>query len=406
MQGFKFFRKSKKNKTRSTDDSPEPSPPTTPSANRNTPTRAESSLSTQSTPVSRIRPFSEDYSTSPPSSPTSKSRPISEAILTATNATPTTVGTGSDNAEPPALKPANPPLDRSVTAPVEVPSQASQATTVVESLALPGTLALAPESTETPPAKAVRGRPSTPFSIPQSAETTPIKAPSANPSASEVSALPTPATIPYQEALPVEPTRAPTQTATAFDLPRTPTRSVDYFPSMAARVSSPGALNGLNGANGVFSPPLSPKGVFRPKGRLSSFGSSQAPSGGLSRLPSYTRRPGAGAGGYKIGHVQESTASLKKRSITELGAGVYRGISNKSYVGFLEWIRSERLTTLPHKGSRWDKVLIRALYFAEQLHRFDVAIQGFALDSSAAAAIGYGHAQLLLEIGHENSEAG
>jgi hypothetical protein len=43
-------------------------------------------------------------------------------------------------------------------------------------------------------------------------------------------------------------------------------------------------------------------------------------------------------------------------------------------------------------------VLIRALYFAEQLHNFEQAIQSFALDSSAAAAIGYGHAQLLLEV--------
>jgi hypothetical protein len=49
-------------------------------------------------------------------------------------------------------------------------------------------------------------------------------------------------------------------------------------------------------------------------------------------------------------------------------------------------------------GSRWDKVLIRALYFAEQLHNFEQAVQSFALDSSAAAAIGYGHAQLLLEV--------
>lgn len=49
-------------------------------------------------------------------------------------------------------------------------------------------------------------------------------------------------------------------------------------------------------------------------------------------------------------------------------------------------------------GSRWDRVLIRALYFGEQLHNFEQAIQGFALDSSAAAAIGYGHAQLLLEV--------
>ncbi|KAH8730903.1 hypothetical protein GQ44DRAFT_672903 [Phaeosphaeriaceae sp. PMI808] len=114
---------------------------------------------------------------------------------------------------------------------------------------------------------------------------------------------------------------------------------------------------------------------------------------------------GNAGGGYKIGLVQENALALKKRSMAELGAGVYQSVSNVSYVNFLEWIRSERLTTLPHKGSRWDKVLIRALYFAEQLHKFEQAVQSFALDSSSAASVGYGHAQLLLELSHNNSEA-
>lgn len=106
-----------------------------------------------------------------------------------------------------------------------------------------------------------------------------------------------------------------------------------------------------------------------------------------------------GSGGvYKIGFVQESAVSLRKKSMAELGAGVHQSISDVSYVKFLQWIRSERLTTLPHEGSQWDKVLIRALYFAEQLHKFDQAIQSFALDSQVAAAIGYGHARLLLEV--------
>lgn len=102
--------------------------------------------------------------------------------------------------------------------------------------------------------------------------------------------------------------------------------------------------------------------------------------------------------GYKIGFVQEAATSLKKRSMAELGASVYQNIQDVLYANFLKWISSERLTTLPHQGSRWDKVLIRAVYFAEQLNKFDAAIQGYALDSSAAAAIGYGHAQLLLEV--------
>lgn len=84
--------------------------------------------------------------------------------------------------------------------------------------------------------------------------------------------------------------------------------------------------------------------------------------------------------------------------MSELGVGVSQSITNVSFINLIEAIRNERLATLPHKGSRWDRVLIRAQYFAEQLHHFDVAIQGFALDSSAAAELGYGHARLLLEV--------
>ncbi|KAL5118848.1 hypothetical protein ACEQ8H_003170 [Pleosporales sp. CAS-2024a] len=169
------------------------------------------------------------------------------------------------------------------------------------------------------------------------------------------------------------------------------------------RVSSYGTLSGQGGTNGVLSPPMSPKAMFRSNGHRASFTSSRAPSYVFS-TKTVTKRTNAGSS-HKIGLVQESASALKKRSMAELGAGVYQSVSDVSYVKFLEWIRSERLTTLPHKGSRWDKVLIRALYFSEQLHNFEKAVQTFASDSSTAAAIGYGHAQLLLELSHENSEA-
>lgn len=169
-------------------------------------------------------------------------------------------------------------------------------------------------------------------------------------------------------------------------------------PSMVSpRISPPARIDSMNGFNRSLSPLGSPKPALRPQGRLLSFGSSHAPSGNFSAIRSVNRHT-SGSNSHKIRFVQESASSLKKRSLSELGVGAYQEISNVSYVRFLEWIRSERLTTLPHKGSRWDKVLIRALYFGEQLHNFDQAIQGFALDSSTAAAVGYGHAQLLLTV--------
>jgi hypothetical protein len=144
---------------------------------------------------------------------------------------------------------------------------------------------------------------------------------------------------------------------------------------------------------------MSPKGASGVRRRIGSFTSSRGTSGHFG-MKSPARRSGGGSNSYKIGLVQESASFLRKKSMAELGAGVSQAIVDVSYINFLEWIRSERLTTLPHKGSRWDKVLIRALYFAEQLHMFDKAIQGYALDSSSAAAIGYGHARLLLEVSY------
>ncbi|KAF2727980.1 hypothetical protein EJ04DRAFT_450238 [Polyplosphaeria fusca] len=159
------------------------------------------------------------------------------------------------------------------------------------------------------------------------------------------------------------------------------------------------------GLNGFSTPPESPASVMHSKTGFSSFFTSNKSRPGSGNYGSVYQSTRRGNNSYKIGFVQDSAMSLKKKSMGELGAGVYQDIADMSFVNFLEWIRTERLTTLPHKGSRWDKVLIRALYFAEQLHNFESAIQGFAVDSGAAAALGYGHARLLLELGHENSDA-
>ncbi|EUC45871.1 hypothetical protein COCMIDRAFT_5004 [Bipolaris oryzae ATCC 44560] len=172
---------------------------------------------------------------------------------------------------------------------------------------------------------------------------------------------------------------------------------------MSLRLSaSSGKLNGTNGAS-VLSPTESPGALFRTKGRLSSFASSRATSGNFGSIKSPKKRLGS-TGNYQNLFVQESAAALTDRSKKALGIA-HENIRDVTYVSFLEWIRSERLTTLPHKGSRWDRVLIRALYFAEQLHKFEQAIQPFAHNSASAAIVGYGHAQLLLELSHHNSEA-
>jgi hypothetical protein len=45
-----------------------------------------------------------------------------------------------------------------------------------------------------------------------------------------------------------------------------------------------------------------------------------------------------------------------------------------------------------------DKVLIRALYFAEQQHLFEKMMKSFGSDDTSAANLGYGYCRLLLEV--------
>lgn len=249
----------------------------------------ESSLSAQTLPTQRSRPTSEDFAISTPTRPAPTSRPVSEAI----HKFPT------------------------------VPSSILPTRTADDKTTIPRpTQDLAPVALSTPEAR--------PPPIPESANQAPSPLRTSPPQFLVQSNISTQASI----------------------ISYTPARTevTSHTSNMTSpRVSSYGNLNGHSGTNGVLSPPMSPKAMFRAKGRLPSFTSSRAPSNNFSTMMKTTTKRANGGGGYKIGLVQESAAALKKRSMAELGAGVYQSVSNVSYVNFLEWIRSERLTTLPHK---------------------------------------------------------
>ena len=106
----------------------------------------------------------------------------------------------------------------------------------------------------------------------------------------------------------------------------------------------------------------------------------------------------SGSRSQRTAVVRDTAISLKRKSIAELGAGISETADKVTFIELVEWIRAERLSTLPHKGSKWDTVLIRALYFTERLHGFEKALKGHALDNEPAAHLGYGHTRLLLEV--------
>lgn len=95
--------------------------------------------------------------------------------------------------------------------------------------------------------------------------------------------------------------------------------------------------------------------------------------------------------------VREQYLSVRNRCQRELGSNVGHNVLDTSLSDLHEWIRNERLTTLPHKGGSWDRVLISAHHFAEQVCSLGEAIESFAPDSGVASNLVFGQCLLLLE---------
>lgn len=171
-------------------------------------------------------------------------------------------------------------------------------------------------------------------------------------------------------------------------------------PETSKNMTTNGSLqsNGHSSGNGSRNGTSSPQSAFRmssqPQRTPRNSGIFQPQSPGVSTLTggqSMTRFQGSSV-------VSESASMIRVKAAQRLGAAASYDVFNTSFSDLVQWIRSERLTALPHKGSSWDKVLIHAQYFAEQVHGFDAAVQGFVNDSEAAAGLAYGHCRLLLEV--------
>ncbi|KAL9092970.1 MAG: hypothetical protein Q9159_000594 [Coniocarpon cinnabarinum] len=111
------------------------------------------------------------------------------------------------------------------------------------------------------------------------------------------------------------------------------------------------------------------------------------------------------SGRYVTSYLKEQHVVVRDRSRARLGAGLSSYVFDTSYSGLLEWIKAERLTRLPHKGSAWDRVLSGAHFFAEQVNSLHEKTQAFNADTNIAANFVFGQCQLLLELGHENASA-
>lgn len=113
----------------------------------------------------------------------------------------------------------------------------------------------------------------------------------------------------------------------------------------------------------------------------------------------------ASFGRFTNSFVREQHSVVRKKCQREFGAAIGDHVFNTSFEGLGESIKSERLMRLPRKGGSWDRVLIAAQHFAEQVYTLNRHIEMFTEESGAATNFVFGQCLLLLELGHENSSA-
>ena len=94
--------------------------------------------------------------------------------------------------------------------------------------------------------------------------------------------------------------------------------------------------------NGTFSP-----NDRTPSGSVSGWSQAGA-------FPSSSKMTSSGRGqSNKISLVHDFAIAIKRKSALELGSGVLQSVGETSFIKLVQWIRAERLSTLPHQGSEY-----------------------------------------------------
>lgn len=103
--------------------------------------------------------------------------------------------------------------------------------------------------------------------------------------------------------------------------------------------------------------------------------------------------------------LQETVVTTRRKFVEDFDDVNDADIRSLTIEGFLQFIERQRLTHMPHRGSRWDKVLKWAEFFALQISGYSKAVKGFVRDSDQAAKLIWAAACALLELGPSNAQA-
>jgi hypothetical protein len=100
----------------------------------------------------------------------------------------------------------------------------------------------------------------------------------------------------------------------------------------------------------------------------------------------------------QVNVMRRTVITTRTKLITDLSHVDSHYIDSMSVESILDWVSSERLTYMPQKGSRWDKVLKWAEFFSLQISGYEKAISAFVPDSKAAAQLIWASCKVLLEV--------
>ena len=96
--------------------------------------------------------------------------------------------------------------------------------------------------------------------------------------------------------------------------------------------------------------------------------------------------------------VSETWSLLRGKQVQEFDDIDDDYLGNVTIERFLEYIQRERLTDMPHRGSKWDKVLKCAEYFALQISSYAQNVEAFVPSSRDAAILMLADCQMLLDV--------
>jgi hypothetical protein len=96
--------------------------------------------------------------------------------------------------------------------------------------------------------------------------------------------------------------------------------------------------------------------------------------------------------------LRDTVVETQRKFITEFHHVDEHYIEGITIGGFLNHIEQERLTHMPHQGSKWDRVLKWAEFFALQVSAYERAVSPFVPDSKLASKLIWAASRVLLEV--------